>query len=409
MYCPDCGHNNPEGNRFCGMCGESLPERRRASEPAISEHRERVAQHDPEPVSASLRHREPIDEPVRRHESPRPFVPASVTAPPVSSSTRQMDTEYMAEPHLESATPIEQSGGMLSGPSFLGLGSTSDSSSGYSYLYEDEAPKSHAGLVVFLICLFALGGVLYWQWQPLKTWVVNKANSKVNTGIAPTQAPSTPGSSTASSDNANPAPSQPADQQAMPQNDSNAPANPPAKNNAAPTDKPSPDQSSAPPKDETKSEADSPDSPATTEAKKSETRKEPAKPVEEARASKREPAAREEKAAAAPAGDDLVASGERYLYGHGAPQNCGQAVVNFNAAAKQDNPRAMGHLGALYATGECVPLNRIEAYHWFSRALAKDRNNTYLEHNLSMLWREMDAQEKAQVSGEAKEAQNKMF
>ena len=27
MYCPDCGHQNPPGNRYCGMCGERLPER----------------------------------------------------------------------------------------------------------------------------------------------------------------------------------------------------------------------------------------------------------------------------------------------------------------------------------------------------------------------------------------------
>ncbi|MGH9521306.1 MAG: double zinc ribbon domain-containing protein, partial [Terriglobales bacterium] len=68
MYCPDCGHNNPEGNRFCGMCGETLPERgNRQKTSAEKEHRERVAQHDPEPVSANFRHREPIDEPVRTH------------------------------------------------------------------------------------------------------------------------------------------------------------------------------------------------------------------------------------------------------------------------------------------------------------------------------------------------------
>ncbi|MGH9521338.1 MAG: hypothetical protein ACRD3E_02265, partial [Terriglobales bacterium] len=303
---------------------------------------------------------------------------------------------------------VEHPGGMVSGPSILGLGSTSDSSSGYSYLYEDEPPKSHAGLVVFLICLIALGGVLYWQWQPLTTWVVNKANRKVDTG-APgmNQAPATPGSSTASSDNVTPPASQPNAQQSLPENDSAAPDKNNAPKTTAPNDATKPDQTNAPkdetstpPKDEAQSHAEQP---ASTTAKKTEAKK-PSPADSERRA------AREEKAATPPAGDDLVASGERYLYGHGAPQNCQQAVIDFNAAAKQENPRAMGHLGALYATGECVPLNRVQAYHWFSRALAKDRNNTYLEHNISMLWREMDAQEKAQVSGEAKEAQNsRMF
>lgn len=29
MYCPECAHRNPDENRFCGMCGERLPERGR--------------------------------------------------------------------------------------------------------------------------------------------------------------------------------------------------------------------------------------------------------------------------------------------------------------------------------------------------------------------------------------------
>ena len=387
------------------MCGEPLPNRSQKKNTADKEHRERVAQHDPEPVPASFRQRERADEPVRTRETSRP-----VASTPVPPSMREVDAEYVAEPHLESATPVEQPGGMVSGPSFLGLGNASESSSGYSYLYEDEPPKSHAGLIVFLICLFALGGVLYWQWQPLRTWVVNKANEKVNIGTpAPTEAPAMPGSSTASSDNVNPAPAQPATGQSVPQNDSTTPGNPPAQTNAAPADKSKPDQTGTPPKEEDQSDTEEPaqTAPERAEAKNNEVKEETAKPVEKTRHLTHEkPAARAEKAAA-PAGDDLVASGERYLYGHGAPQNCQQAVINFNAAAKQENPRAMAHLGALYATGECVPLNRVQAYHWFSRALANDRNNTYLEHNISMLWREMDQQEKAQVTGEAKEAQNK--
>ena len=27
MFCPECGTRNPEENRFCGMCGERLPDR----------------------------------------------------------------------------------------------------------------------------------------------------------------------------------------------------------------------------------------------------------------------------------------------------------------------------------------------------------------------------------------------
>lgn len=369
------------------MCGESLPERRPDQKNGAERHRERVAQHDPEPVPASLRHREPLDEAVKTR--------------PTREEPRTLSSMEYAAP------PSEQSGATVSGPSFLGLSSTSESAPGYSYLYEDEPPKSHAGLVVFLLVLAALGGVLYYEWQPLHTWVVNKAQQKVDVGApAPTQGPATAGSSTASSDNdasATSAPAQSSTQPVTPQNDANAPDNSTAPKKAAPAGNAKPDQTAPPKDDQDQSEASEPPKPT----KEAESKKVIAD-AKKARAPK-ESAAREERTADRSSGEDLVASGERYLYGHGAQQNCQQAVVNFNAAAKQENSRAMAHLGALYATGECVPLNRVEAYHWFSRALAQDRSNTYLEHNISMLWREMDQQEKAQVSGEAKEAKNRMF
>ena len=143
MYCPECGHQNPLGNRFCGMCGERLPERAaklekrpttaemraedivRATEPRddsalAAERRERIAEHDPEPVAANLRHREPVDETVRESE-----MPAAVA-------------DFYSRGSDEEPTTV-------SGPSFLGLSGGTGGSSSYSYLYEDEQPRSHAG------------------------------------------------------------------------------------------------------------------------------------------------------------------------------------------------------------------------------------------------------------------------
>lgn len=393
MYCPDCGHNNPEGNRFCGMCGEPLPQRRQspAGTNAVNaekreEQRERIAQHDPEPVPASFRHREPIDEPVRE-------LPGTGLSPARPSS---------------SPTQIEEPVATVSGPSFLGLSSGSNGSQGYSYLYEDEPPKSHAGFFMFLLLVAVLGGVLYWQRQPIQNWVVNRANQKVDTGTPA----STAGSSTASSDNTSTPPAQ------------TQPANPASGNSAAPAaqspdqtpaqqQNASPDNSASPknaqpdskPKSDDKTAPDDQDQTDSTATAKPESKAAHQKTAAEARTS----AARKHTEPQPPAGTELVASGEKYLYGRGAPQNCRQAVNDFNAAAQQENARAMAHLGALYATGECVPLNRVQAYQWFSRALSKDRSNTYLEHNLSMLWREMDANEKAQVSTKSPTEQSRMF
>src|SRR6185437_6466417 len=101
---------------------------------------------------------------------------------------------------LDSATPNERRATTVSGPSFLGLSSTSDSSTGYSYLYEDDPPKSHVGMIVLLLCLVVLGGAVYWQWQPIQNWILTRASQKVDVG-APAPTASQPGSSTASSDN----------------------------------------------------------------------------------------------------------------------------------------------------------------------------------------------------------------
>jgi TPR repeat protein len=99
------------------------------------------------------------------------------------------------------------------------------------------------------------------------------------------------------------------------------------------------------------------------------------------------------------AGGELVSSGERYLYARGVARNCDQAVIYFNAAAAQQNLQAFSHLGAMYATGECVPMDRAVAYSWFRRAYAKEPGNRYFEQNLTMLWRQMTPAERQRATG----------
>lgn len=94
----------------------------------------------------------------------------------------------------------------------------------------------------------------------------------------------------------------------------------------------------------------------------------------------------------------MLVLGEKYLYGRGVPQNCNQALVYFRAAAEQDNAPAMSHLGAMYASGQCVTMNRATAYSWFARAQNADPGNQWREKNMNMLWREMTPEERASVS-----------
>src|SRR4051812_1028512 len=71
-----------------------------------------------------------------------------------------------------------------------------------------------------------------------------------------------------------------------------------------------------------------------------------------------------------PRQNPMLLSGERYLYGRGVRQDCNQALIYFRAAAESDNAPAMSHLGAMYASGHCVTPNRVAAYKWFARASA---------------------------------------
>ena len=98
-------------------------------------------------------------------------------------------------------------------------------------------------------------------------------------------------------------------------------------------------------------------------------------------------------------GGELVNSGEKYLYGRGVERSCGQAMTFFKAAAAKQNPQAFSHLGAMYATGSCVPTDRAVAYAWFRRAYAKEPQNRYFEQNLTMLWREMTPDERQRATG----------
>ena len=88
---------------------------------------------------------------------------------------------------------------------------------------------------------------------------------------------------------------------------------------------------------------------------------------------------------------------ENYIQGRGVPHNCDEALGILRTASNQGNSRAEIKLGALYATGNCVPMNRVEAYHYFSRAMRSQPNNAWLDQSRSMLWSNMDASERKQA------------
>jgi TPR repeat protein len=123
------------------------------------------------------------------------------------------------------------------------------------------------------------------------------------------------------------------------------------------------------------------------------------------RAAKHEPSVTPAKVSKLPApasvadtGDVDFRKGEAYLYGRGAPENCGEAVKNLKAASAKSNAKARSAFGTMYATGHCVPRDLPTSYLWFALALRVDPNNQILEKDLSAVWNQMTPPERQMAS-----------
>ncbi|MBV9181302.1 MAG: hypothetical protein JO356_08315 [Acidobacteria bacterium] len=352
MYvrCAHCGYDNSPEYRFCGMCGASL------AHPPVA---------------------------------PKAAVPPEKPLPPEGGET--------TNEHIET----------VHGPSFLGL--AEDPKTEFHYLYEDEQPKSHIGLVFLILILMAGAGFLAWQWRN-NGYPFNHLSAA---GSAPSSASASPSEV---------APAQTPDQQThidKPMTGVGDQPSRPAEATKQPeaTEKSS-EQAAAehptPPKSQAKdSEAEDEDSATSdkTEDKAEKPTKEEARatppPVPERSHPKAQPRISNPKpaagvpAAAVPAAPDadLELVGERYLYGNGLPQNCGRAESSLRTAALHGNSKAQTVLGTMYATGHCVGRDLPTAYRWFARALHQEPQNSRISADLQVLWRQMSPQERQLATG----------
>lgn len=92
--------------------------------------------------------------------------------------------------------------------------------------------------------------------------------------------------------------------------------------------------------------------------------------------------------------DASVKLAELYITGRGVEKSCDQAMVLLRSASAHSSSRARGKLGAMYATGECVPQDRVQAYHWMSMALQANPNSDWTARYRDNLWNQMTAAEK---------------
>jgi hypothetical protein len=354
MYvrCTHCGYDNSPEYRFCGMCGASL-----AHPPAVE------------------------------------ATPAKEARPAPKSGNG----------HTES----------VHGPSFLGL--ADDPKVEFHYLYEDERPSSHVGLILLLFIAIGAAGYLGWQWKH-NGFPFNRLGGGQQASASPSEVAPAPNSDqqthidkpmTGAGDVLPTQPDENAKNQTpgKPTETDIPPANGAAAQNGQPQGPTSPQQNAAaaPAKNDASAEkqnAAPADESATEEAnatpppgvaKASKVAKEPAR----AREPKPTPSRPAGAAAAGASPDaDLELAGEKFLYGNGVPQNCARAENSLRTAAMHGNSKAQTVLGTMYATGHCVGRDLPSAYRWFARALHEEPQNSRISADLQVLWRQMTPQEK---------------
>ncbi|HZQ20029.1 MAG TPA: zinc-ribbon domain-containing protein [Terriglobales bacterium] len=358
MYvkCTHCGYDNSPEYRFCGMCGAALT-RPAAAEPA-------PAKEQPKPPNGGNGHSEAVH-----------------------------------------------------GPSFLGL--AEDPKVEFHYLYEDEQPRSKVGLVFVLIIVLGIGGYLAYQWRN-GGFPFNRSYTASNSGTQSSASPSEVAPATNEDQQTHidkpmtgagdVLPSQP-DQNGQNQKPQGQAASKPSETDIPPANGAQQTQTTAnqpppstPRANATQAQSAAPEKPPQTAAQAEEAKSTPPAGVSEASRSTKEPARSPKPKptpsrtaqAAAPASPeaDLEATGERYLYGNGVPQNCTRAESSLRNAATRGNSKAQTVLGTMYATGHCVGRDLPTAYRWFARALHQEPQNGRISEDLQVLWRQMTPQEK---------------
>ena len=391
MRCPRCGNDNPDGNRFCGMCGAALLA---AEVPATQTQRAASSSGSPSLSPAA---------PVR----PRTTEPLRPAPPPPDDKPSISGPSFLG---LNDPAPQKRDAGVSIDPR--------SSSRNLDYLLDDDEPPrgSGAGKIFLILIALALAvgfGYLRWKGHGLG-WLSSGFNK-----------PSAVAKNPDSSDSGSPAPANPGPESQTPPASSTAtPVNPPAIG-AAPT----PNASSTPPAGN--QSTSNPGSPAGNDATSSTTATPPG-------AAPARPAAKADNAAPAPSSDngtaddnadnsasddsgktaadspppaetpapkpraaakplrtvDPVSEAQKYLYGRGVAQDCDRGLRLLKPAANASNPRAMVEMGALYSAGLCTPHDLPTAYRWFAMALRKDPGNQAIQTDLQKLWGEMTQPER---------------
>ena len=442
VICPQCGENNSNTFRFCGMCGTLLEARRPANatvpnpplaaakivntqdpqRPVILQSNARnVVENDARQVSRQVPpiagpsmlglnqtdanphtvdrlslgrlgiDRPNIDRPsIDRPSIDRPSIDRPGIDPP-RMNRREIDRPGLNEPAMNQAGAIRPDIYSNTDRAFTGLES----------FFEPEEPRKNGALRVLLlvVLLAALAGAGWWTYGYLdntgsrRSEAANGAAKNLSSTPSDTQnrtpnetpdktlnsSPNDSPSSTPPVKNASPPPDAAASQPPAPP--AVAPETPSEPVNTSPTDSRKDAVAEAKPAVKT-----SPAIPRVALGDKS--AQTPKSHVAPARPSK------PPESAAADSGTADFQKGEAYLYGRGAPENCDQAVKYLKSASAKSSAKAKSAFGTMYATGHCVARDLPTSYLWFAMALRVDPNNQILEKDLSAVWNQMTPPER---------------
>lgn len=403
MNCSHCGHENPAEYGFCGMCGKAL---RQVSPLRPAEMEEPATVYVP-----------------NLHERPAP-------------AGRQVP---------ESAP---RAGTTICGPSFLGL-DDQKSAPEFSYLLEDEPSRRPGRVLLALVIIFALAALGWWQVKQHggsarlisllrdPKQLMQKSDSKGADGVpadrlnrskaamqdstdnpnatreadlqvegdklvakpgesldikksaSPESASQANGSSSADSQDGQPGKvnaEQALRKQQSPEDESSNSKSSTTRNTEAAVRKPAVGENASANSKTPRSGAEQAtpgESGDEDAASESDTR-----PVEAKKL-----AAKTQQAARSPE-DSNVLIAQKYLYGQGVRQDCNRALTLLRPAADSSSVKARTMLGAMYATGHCVPQDLPRSYHWFALALREEPSNIWVARNLQSIWNQMSDSEK---------------
>jgi hypothetical protein len=375
LRCPRCGNDNPDSNRFCGMCGATL----RPTQ--VSAPVQTATQ-----AAAQIPTAPPISRPA---PAPSPATPVqTVTASrPAPSATEERTTS-------------------ISGPSFLGLNDPApqqkrsslsitqghDSSSrNLDYLLDDEEPPRSSAwkMLVIIAVLAVVAAVGYMRWKNPSLGTLFSRVGKPAPATQPSEPPDSSATDTSAGTATTPSPVPPS---SAPADTTPAPAN-----NAAPDKRATPDKTVAadktPPAETPAASTPAPDDTAAAHPvappAKPKHRAEPdpnlAPPVTARKSVPPDTSAQF---------SNSVAEAQKYIYGKGVQQDCDHGLRILKPAADHANPKAMIEMGALYSAGLCTPHDLPTAYRWFALALRKEPDNQSVQTDLQKLWGEMTQPER---------------